>query len=437
MSDSKLFYIDGFEDYDLEGQGYNYYLSSGLKPYPGRASQGAQGGATYKLPGDQPLVTIGFAYRLNDYIPAASMPSLITMQNLVQGGFTFELNHYDDNATAVAAVHSGGTVVDVSVTHGGCYYDTVPDVKLINTVSGGTYSSIDVSISGGQVISIIVNGASGYDDAHPPAVSIPPGGRGFSTASGMLGSATFGSATAKYIKPGQWNYFEFQAQAFPVLNVFTGEYHAEIDYTLKVNGVTWLSTTLDSPEKPVGPNFNWSTIGFNTNIVGVFDDLYITDGEFLADGLFENGQQGLAIKTLRPVGPGAYTGFTPSDPDEPNWKMVDDLTPDGDATTVSSGQAEDLFGPVVDTYKLSQLPSIYTDIRGAQADYYVTKTNAGPCRFNALRGDSGGGLFTLETFYPSLGNYTAFCHAMRYRISDSPWTLSDINSVQIGLEKAP
>ncbi|HEY4364471.1 MAG TPA: hypothetical protein VGN17_26130 [Bryobacteraceae bacterium] len=437
MSVSRLIYLDGFEDYDLSGQGYNYYTSSSLTAYPGRGSKGAQGGASLTFEGELPTACIGFAYHLNDYIPAISMPALCGFSNNLTN-FNFNLYHYDDNAAATAAVFSGGSSVIVTVTHGGSYYDQVPQVYLVNGQPGGSYTSIDVAVSGGQVISILVNGASGYDAAHPPSVFIAPGGRGFRVASSMLGTAEFGLPTANAIRPGQWNYFEFQAQATQLFDVFTGRYYAEVSYVLKVNGVTWLDSVLTTNENDLGQfDFNWATANFNTNVVGVFDDLYITDGEFLADGLFDNGQQGIQVKTLRPNGQGQYSDFTPSDPTKQNWEMVDDVQPDGDETTVSSNAALKLDGsPVQDSYTLQQLSPIYQDIRGCQTDFYVKKSNAGPCKVQGLR-MSGGGAFVLGTWYPSLGNYDAFFAPMRFKVSATPWTRDDINGFEIGLRKAP
>ncbi|HEY4359393.1 MAG TPA: hypothetical protein VGN17_00390 [Bryobacteraceae bacterium] len=436
MSVSRLLFIDGFEDYDVRGQAYNYYTTSQLFPYPGRGNMGAQGGASITLQGEEPTLTIGFAYRLLNIIPAISMPVLTSMANNVSG-FSFGLIHYDDNASATA-VSSGG-IVTISVTHGGSYYDddNPPLVLLQSRFVGGTYDHIDVTVSGGRVISAIVYGSSGYDDMHPPSVYIAPGGRAFRTFSGQPGSVSYDTPSTKFIRPGVWNYFEFTATSFLEVDVFSGRFYAIVVYKLKVNGVTFLDSAITSPENDLGQSdFLFASIGFNTNIIGVFDDLYITDGELLADGLFTNHGQGLQVKTLFVNGPGAYNDLTPSVPGAENWKMVKDAKPDRDATYVSADKS--LAVSMVleqDTYALQDLPLIYTDIRGAQANFYVKKSAAGPCSFQGLLGDTGGGVNVVGTWYPSFANYDAFYTPMRYH-NGSTWTRTVVNDAQLGFRKS-
>ena len=386
---------------------------------------------------------MGFAYMLTD--PSG------TPTNLFQFGqsysdFNFIVGLYGDDATATAAVSGvGGTTITVTITHGGSYYGTPPKVTIVNHVAGGSYTSATAAVAGGSVTSITVTGASGYDPAHPPSVEIAPGGRGFRASTNMNGitNTTTDTPSSNYILPNKWYYLELQATVASVFDLFTGLSYASTTYVLRVNGSTWLSSTLASNENvlPSLTDFNFAKALFNTGGQGIFDDLYISAGELLPDLYFQNGNNGIRVKTLKPNGVGANTGFTPNVPGADNWTMVKDVIPDDDVTTVESTQALDGFGsPIQDTYNMEDLPTSVTDIFGVQANVYVRKDKAGPGSLDVLRSDNSGGVFVLITDEPSYNvspvkRFRFISKALRNDFGVD-WTVGQINNIQIGMRKS-
>lgn len=443
-----LNWIEGFDDYNLVTQASLYYEGAllALALGFGRSGKAASGFANKTfLEGEQSSASCGFAFKM-------TLPSAIPGGSLIEFGqartaFNFRLGLVLDDATGTVSVSGmGGTVVTVTVTHGGSYYGTAPQVQIVNRVdNGATYTRAFATVSGGSVASVTVEGATGFDPAHPPGVIIGPSGRGFQASATMNGITNIRTDTASsnYIVANRWYYIELSATVATIFDIFTGLPYASTTYELRVDGDTWLSSTLASPENVFSTvsDYNFAKCFFSSAGVGIIDDLYISAGEFLADGLFDNGETGLRIMTLKPNGVGAYNGFTPNVMGAENWTMVKDTTPDDDVTTVTSTQALDGFGsPIMDTYNMEDLPKTVRLIRGVQANVYCKKDKAGPGSMDVLRSDNSGGVFVLVTDEPSYNNgpvnrYRFISKALRDDFG-MDWTVSQINEIQIGQRKS-
>ena len=442
MSEKPLLWLDGFDDYDLVNQGQFYYNSCNLSPAPGRSGKAASGFLMKTFSeGEQSSLSAGFSYKLT--IPAAA-PGTLFQFGQSYSDFNFLMSLLADDARATAACPDS-THVNVTVTHGGSYYGTAPKVTIVNHVAGGTYTSATATVSGGAVTGVTVMGASGFDPAHPPTVSIGPGGRGFVASTQMNGitNTTVDTPSSNYIVPNKWYYIELKADVTSVFDLFTGLFYASTDYVLRVNGSTWLSSTPISRENVLANlnDFNFAKAICSTASVGVFDDLYISAGELLPDLYFQNGNNGIRVKTLKPNGVGANTGFTPNIGGAENWQMVKDVIPDDDVTTVKSTQATDGFGsPIQDTYNMEDLPKSVTDVFGIQANVYARKDKAGPGSLDVLRSDNAGGVFVLITDEPSYNispvkRFRFISKALRNDFGVD-WTVEQINDIQIGMRKS-
>ena len=119
----------------------------------------------------------------------------------------------------------------------------------------------------------------------------------------------------------------------------------------------------------------------------LLDDVYVDVAEFYGD---------VNIDVIRPNGP-STSGWTPS-PAVANWMNVDDITPDGDTSTVASTTVGDL-----DLYTMEAIPTGLV-IKAIQGIASVKKDTAGLAALKLQYG-SGGGALLSDEFYPSEGNY--------------------------------
>lgn len=138
---------------------------------------------------------------------------------------------------------------------------------------------------------------------------------------------------------------------------------------------------------------------------------------------------------LHPNGKGAFTQWSRSKACNPNWACVDDLSPDGDATYVFSST-----GAISDSYKMEDL-TIAGTISSVTL-YAVGRVASGACSAGLYNwcielGITNGqselfcGSFTLPTTYGTVG-----CTWNTYPYSGLPWTVADVNGLQVVLWKS-
>jgi hypothetical protein len=117
------------------------------------------------------------------------------------------------------------------------------------------------------------------------------------------------------------------------------------------------------------------------------DDVYVDSDGFYGD---------VNIDVIRPDGPDVTT-WIPS-PAVANYLNVKDITPDGDATVVSSATIDNL-----DLYTMEDIPS-NAIVKAIQGIASVKKDTAGLAALKLQYGESGDPLFSDE-FYPSEISY--------------------------------
>ena len=124
--------------------------------------------------------------------------------------------------------------------------------------------------------------------------------------------------------------------------------------------------------------------GFVTDV----DDVYVDSDGFYGD---------VNIDVIRPDGPDT-TAWIPS-PAVANWLNVKDITPDGDATVVSSATVNDL-----DLYTMEDIPT-NAIVKAIQGIASVKKDTAGLAALKVQYGATGGSPLFSNEFYPSEISY--------------------------------
>jgi hypothetical protein len=199
---------------------------------------------------------------------------------------------------------------------------------------------------------------------------------------------------------GWFNNIAFTQVAKPFL---TGVFHyIEMMASVSTSGVSGIvrvneeivlqdSAFYAHPEQLTNnPHIAWAQVQFGGRGGGyfsVYDDLYINTGKFYGD---------INIDVIRPNGP-STTNWIPT-PNVANWLNVRDITPDGDATTVSSAKVND-----VDLYTMEDIP-LAAIVRAIQGIASIKKDTAGLAAVK-LQYDGGGGTHYSKEFYPSEGAY--------------------------------
>jgi hypothetical protein len=166
-----------------------------------------------------------------------------------------------------------------------------------------------------------------------------------------------------------------------------------------------------------GNNANWD-----------YDDIIVYDGQTVdPNGLTDIiGPIGdCTLRWLLPTGVGNTTQFLPDA--GANYTRVNEATPDGDASYVSSANLND-----IDTYALADLPVGTTIVRSIAVCCYARKTDANVRAIAAMIRTGGTNygnavLATLGTSY--LYNFFGWGQNPS---TGTPWTPADINALEAG-----
>lgn len=129
---------------------------------------------------------------------------------------------------------------------------------------------------------------------------------------------------------------------------------------------------------------------------------------------------------LLPTGAGANTDLTPNT--GTNWEAVDEATPDGDTTYVSSQIEGD-----IDTYQLADLPAGDFDVLAIQTIASARRDDTGPKYFRPS-------LRVGATNYPGTSQSLSASYATYMEVFDenpatvAPWVDTEINALNAGPE---
>ena len=199
----------------------------------------------------------------------------------------------------------------------------------------------------------------------------------------------------------------------------------------RVNGVEVLAWDATLTSGPAGMAFNQiQLIGPGGGSVARYDDLYVTDGEFLGD---------TRIGVLYPNAAGDSAAWTPA-PAGNNWQRVEEHPADDDTSYVSAGSTG-----LKDLYNMDDIdPAFSGSIKGVQALWLVKKSDEGE---GAVKGvwKSGGTEITQASghnylapygFHPSAADYLYDIQTERKSLfTASDWTAAEINGLQQGITR--
>jgi len=238
------------------------------------------------------------------------------------------------------------------------------------------------------------------------------------------GQSATSPASTWVMNTNQWYYIETQA-------TITGGPPASVNATAQVNGVTILTWTGTlSSAGLAGLMFNAVALGGpGAGLNATVDDFYCTDTEFLGD---------IRIGVLYPNAAGDSAGWTASSTGLANYTMVLEHIADDDATYNKAPTTG-----LKDLYNLDDISPAFTGpIKGVQANWCVKKSDGG---VGSVKGawksgsteidqSQGDNFIPPNGFNPSYTSYLYSREAERNSLfTSSPWTIAEVNGLQLGI----
>lgn len=155
------------------------------------------------------------------------------------------------------------------------------------------------------------------------------------------------------------------------------------------------------------------------------DDLYVCDGT----GTINNSFLGdVGVQCLFPSAGGQVDNFTPNPSTDHNWQCVSENPPDDDSTYVSSSVAG-----TIDLYKITQLPSGSEQVVAVQIVACGRKDDTNTRVLGIGFGDGSSHVF--DTGWALGTSYQMYTQPYdQDPITNSAWTVSSVNSGQIGVK---
>jgi len=234
----------------------------------------------------------------------------------------------------------------------------------------------------------------------------------------------FGTPSTWVMSALAWYYFEMQFEI-----TVASPPHALA--SARVNGVeilTWDATLTGAPAAMDFNRINLMGPGGGNN--ATFDDMYLTDTEYLGD---------VRIGVLYPNAAGDSAAWTPTGA-ATNWQATDEHPADDDTSYVSAATVG-----LKDLYNMDDIDPAFTGaIKGVQALWLVKKSDEGA---GAVKGvwksgateitqASGHNYLAPNGFHPSAVDYLYNIQTERNSLfTATPWTPSEINSLMLGITR--
>lgn len=204
---------------------------------------------------------------------------------------------------------------------------------------------------------------------------------------------------------------------------------------VKIDGTTVIDYTGDTKNAGTSTNIDMIEFGASSASTGyLYDDVWVCDGvdATATQGRPNNDFLGdLKVAVLMPDGAGALTQWTPTTA-VANYTTVDDATPTGTTDYVSTS----VVGSQ-DLYTIQDLPSTAGTVYGVQACVYASKSDAGAANIKTLIRESGGTITagTAQALSVTWQGYAGTMRASKPGTA-TPWTVADVNALQVGIESA-
>jgi len=212
------------------------------------------------------------------------------------------------------------------------------------------------------------------------------------------------------ISAGVWYYITLIANHY-------GQY---IDVTLKLNGQTVISETIDMHRTLSEEGFSYiRTASPGGGGYSIIDDLYVTDGEDLGD---------VRIFVIRPNAEGYILDWLPKNGGL-HYLETKDIVPDGVASYIYTNTNN-----LQDMTHLEDINYV-GDIMGIQANFIAAKDEAGQASFRQCYRLNGADIVGKDCF-PSLTAWKDFRDPYRINpVTGLDFTNSDINAMQMGAKR--
>lgn len=230
------------------------------------------------------------------------------------------------------------------------------------------------------------------------------------------GAAMTTSSSAQKLSPSVIQYIE----------VLVTVHNTAGAYTVKVDGVTWLSATGVNTRNTANNTANqvqlaWSVVSSGSMDV---DDYYIADDAGSINNTFLGP---VKIECLRPNAVGNTTQLSPTGAAN-NWDCVNDTTPDDDSTYVADGTVGHK-----DTYGMTDLAQTAGTVCGVQSLLRARKDDLSTRQICAVYRSGGndydGSTVTLASGY---ADYLEVKEANPD--TTNPWTIAEVNAAEMGLK---
>lgn len=216
-----------------------------------------------------------------------------------------------------------------------------------------------------------------------------------------------------------WLYFEMY---FLISNT-VGE------LTCKINGETvYTGTNLDTRNGGYQDNFTHFTLSSPINYGDTRDECWLIDDLYTATSFLGP----IHVERLYPDGAGATTDFTPLSGS--NYQNVDEVFVDDDT---SYNESADTPGNT-DMFTCSNLANIDANVKCVDVETITRASAAGPVGvFSKVRSGTTEGDGTSKEIVGDVENYDITEHVFETDPdTTSAWTVSGVNSMQIGYEVA-
>lgn len=165
-----------------------------------------------------------------------------------------------------------------------------------------------------------------------------------------------------------------------------------------------------------------------------FSDLVLMNGATQSANQPNNDFMGdVRVMSLLTTGPGAHTDFTPGGtaPAATNWQSVNKDPVPGDATYVQANTVG-----AQDTYALADLPNTIIAVKAVQVGVIARKTDAGVRFLAPLVRWAAGGPLDVPVPVGGIGLQNSFGYlgpqVLETRPDGQPWTVADINALEVG-----
>lgn len=232
-------------------------------------------------------------------------------------------------------------------------------------------------------------------------------------------------ATSTQIYPtNQWRYIEMQATI------------ADSGGTciVRVDGVEWINVTGDTRNAGTSTNIDAVKLNGSSTTDSYWDDMYVTNGtdDTAVTGRADDGFLGdIKVEPLLPSGNGASSQWVGSDSNSTdNYLLVDEQPVN---TTDYVGSATDGNR---DLWDLPSVAASALQVLAIRPSVYAAKTDAGAASIKQLVRTSDGTV-TTDTTQPLSTTYATYWGALRTtKPGGGAWTPTDVNGLQIGVEKA-